>query len=36
MEVYVRRDDSILKDVYRLDDTRKTRSGFEMADLEVR
>ena len=35
MEVYVGRDNGILKDVYRLDDTRQARSGFEMADLEV-
>lgn len=33
MEMYVWRNNGILKDVYRFDNTSQTRGGFEMANL---
>ena len=33
MEVYVRGDDGMLKDINRFDNTSQTRGGFEMANL---
>ena len=34
MKVDVWGNDSMLKDIYRFDDTCQTRGGFEMADLQ--
>ena len=33
MEVYIRGNNGMLKDIYRLDNTSQTRGGFEMANL---
>lgn len=35
MEMYIWGDHSIFEDVYRFDNTSQTRSGFEMANLDI-
>ena len=35
MEVYVRGDNGMLKDIYRLDNTSQTCGGFEVANLHI-
>lgn len=36
MKMYIRRNNGILKDVYRFDNTSQTRGGFKMTNLYTR